>query len=58
MQALGVRIMAHAVDELAEADLPEGELEAYAHDFAARIKLVDWSARAQPEHAFERSRKP
>ena len=55
MQALGVRIMAHAVDELAEADLPEGELEAYAHDFAARIKLVDWSARAQPEHAFERS---
>ena len=48
MQALGVRIMAHAVDELAEADLPEGELEAYAHDFAARVKLVDWSARAQP----------
>ena len=55
MQALGLRIMAHAVDELAEADLPEGELEAFAHDFAAHIKLVDWSARAQPEHAFERS---
>ncbi|MEC8546039.1 MAG: hypothetical protein VXY43_04155 [Pseudomonadota bacterium] len=55
MQALGIRIMAHAADELAEADLPEGELEAYAHDFATRIKLVDWSARAQPEHAFERS---
>ena len=55
MQALGVRIMTHAVDELAEADLPDGELEAYARAFAARTKLVDWPARARPDNAFERS---
>ena len=54
MQALGVRIMAHAVDELAEADLPDGELEAMPV-LSARTKLVDWPARARPDHAFERS---
>ena len=53
MQRLGVSIMDAVIARLAQADLPDGELEGYARDFAARIKLVDWSARARPEHAFE-----
>ena len=55
MQAQATQIMDAAIDRLADADLPDDELKAYARDFAARSKLVNWSARAEPEHGFERS---
>ena len=55
MQWLSTGIIEAAIEQLAQADLPDGELAAYARDFAARTKLVDWVAHARPEHGFERS---
>ena len=55
MQQLGVRVMSHAVDVVADADLPEAELRAYLSDFSSRAEHTDWAARARPEHAFARS---
>ena len=55
MQWLSISIMEAGIEQLAQADLSDGELDSYARDFTARTKLVDWAGHARPEHAFERS---
>ena len=55
LQELAAYMMRHAIRELADGDLPQSELDAYAHAFDARAAQADWQAHAGVDYAFERS---